>query len=739
MKKICIILASFLFFTLGFAQKSDLIKGKVFINDEQDSKQALEAAQVYWLGLSNSTFTDKKGDFSIAKLPDDRFLVISYVGLVPDTIDTEGLNKIEVILDQGVSLEAVDVNYRKKSSSVSLLETNLVQEMGRDELLKAACCNLSESFNTNPSVDVSLTDAVSGTKQIKMLGLEGPNVQYSVENIPSIRGFSSLYGLRFIPGAWVESIQMSKGTGSVVNGYEGISGQINVEERKAAEGDKVHLNAYYNRQSRTELNATFRKELSKNWSTALLTHGEVRPREIDVNKDGFLDQPTQSAYSIANRWRYTDDKGWRSRIFLESNMIDQSGGQFEEPNENVWRMDNKVQKHGIWAKLGKTFENTPWRSFGSQYKLEYFDQDSRFGERVYQNRHRSIYGNFIYQSILGNTLNGIKMGLSIALDNYDESLDGIDYDRDENVFGAFGEYNYSPNDNFGLVLGARIDHHNIYKFFFTPRLHLRYSPELETAFRISAGRSRRVANIFSDNIGLFASNRKFVIDSSVMDGVYGLPMTESWNFGSSVHKSVHLAQRELSMTMEFYHTFFTNSVIVDRDEDSQKVIFYEQPDRSYSNSFQFQVDYELFDNLDFRAAYRYFDVQLDYIGERREVPFIAKNRFFVNLAYSLKDKWKFDYTLNWTGKQRLPLTTDNPVEYQLSEYSPDYFMHNAQVSYYFYDELSAYLGAENIFGFRQKRAILSYDDPNSAFFDASNIWAPIQGAVVYMGVNYSLQ
>lgn len=738
MKKYLLVLPLILMFFGLFSQETQFQEGQVFRTDEQGEISPLEAAQVYWSDLYASGFTNQDGAFKIDKGTDQRYLIISYVGMDSDTIDTKGNDFVKVILKEGHHLETVEVAYERKTTSVSLLKTQLVQEIGQGELLKAACCNLSESFTTNPSVDVSLTDAISGTKQIKMLGLEGPNVQYTVENIPAIRGFSSLYGLRFIPGAWIESIQMSKGTGSVINGYEGISGQINVEERKASSGDLLHLNAYYNRQSRSELNAVWRKQVSSNWSTAVFAHGSMRPEIWDVNDDGFTDQPKEKSYSLGHRWRFVGDNGWRSRIFVESSMIDQAAGQLIDKTENSWVMDNKVQRHGLWAKLGKANELLPWRSFGSQYKVEYFQQESQFGNRVYSNAQTSFYSNFIYQSIIGNTIHGIKMGVNFSHDDYDERLDAQSFDREESVVGAFGEYDYSPNDKIGLVLGARVDYHNIYKTFFTPRLHFRFSPKPETAFRISAGRSRRVANIFSDHIGLFASNRKFVIDSSYSSGVYGLPMTSAWNFGISIHQSLRLFQRDMSLTTEFYHTSFTESIIIDRDLDSRKVYFYEQPGDSYSNSFQFQTDYELLDALDIRIAYRYFDVQADYIDQARSAPLVAQHRFFVNLAYEWLEKWTFDYTLNWIGKQRLPETEDNPEEFRLEDHSPSYFLHNAQISYDISNRLNAYLGAENIFGYRQENAIISSENPSNEYFDASNVWAPINGAVLYIGLRYSI-
>lgn len=728
---------------MAYGQNSQL-EGHISRQLSDEKHERLVGAQVYWQGTSTGVFTDTSGFFRINRRPNQENLIIRFVGMTPDTLEVRDSSYINITLTEGKMLNEVVVSYSRKTSEVSILNTRFVQEMNEGELLKAACCNLSESFVTNPSVDVSITDAVSGTKQIKMLGLAGPNVLYSEENIPSIRGFSSLYGLKFIPGSWIHSIQISKGTGSVVNGFEGISGQMNVELKKADEGDRLHLNAYINRQGRTELNAITRHNLSQNISTAVLAHGSMRQRRLDVNEDGFLDMPIEQDYSFINRWRYTDQRGWRARLVLQSARLDHVAGQKSYERDmkdpNIWGMQSIVNRHAVWAKLGRAFEDTPWRSFGSQYKAEYYQQQSKFGSRVYDNLQRSLYANFIYQSIIANINHVIKIGSSISQDDYEESFESLDLNRLERTVGLFTEYTFEPNESFSLIAGLRFDYHNLFDFFATPRIHIRYAPWDEAAFRISAGKAYRTANVINDNVGLLATNRKVIIEGNNSESPYGLPQTESWNYGASFVQNFQLqGSHEGQFTLEFYHTRFSQSVIVDRDYDPQAIYFYAQQGENFSNSLQAQVDYELLEGFDLRLAYRWFDVQRDYKLGRLSAPLIAEHRFFMNVGYDWKSKWVFDYTFNLMGEQRLPQTQSNPEKYQMDAYSPVFATHSMQVTHHFTPRFNIYLGFENLFGFRQEEIIISPENPFSEYFDASMVWGPLNETMVYLGFRYSIK
>ena len=725
-------------FMWGQTEADKELSGIVQEESEDDELIPVVGAQIYWAQSQKSTFSGQDGRFSLPSTGES-LLVVNFVGFEADTIDTQDSSFIEITLKKGVDLETVEITYERRSTEISMINPINMENMGEKELFKAACCNLSESFETNPSVDMSFTDAVTGTRQIEMLGLAGPNVLYTVENIPALEGFSALYGLSFVPGTWIESIQLSKGVGSVLNGYGGISGQINVEEKKAESGENNYLNAYYNALSRTELNYNHRREISDKVSTALLTHFGMRPRRIDVNDDGFMDQPEQLEYSVLNRWRFTNDKGWRSRLVLESSMLDQVAGQMDyekdKDNNNLWGMESRVQNHSVWAKLGKVNTDLPWRSFGSQYKVSYYSQDSEFGNRSYSNIQRNYYANFIYQSIIDNTNHVIKMGASGKWDVRDERLDGMVLDRTEKSAGVYSEYAFSPSEDFDLVAGLRLDYHNLFDWFVTPRLHLRYSPAELTVFRLSGGRAQRTADIISDNMGFLASNREYLIDGQLGTNLpYGMPATVAWNAGFGWTQGIVLGDRSATFVAEYYRTSFTEAVVVDREQSPQEVNFYAlgEGDQAFANSYQARIDIEWSERLDLRFAYRHYDVQTDYRVGRRANPLVAPHRFFANAAYMTGNGWSFDYTVNWIGEQRLPPTQSNPDDLRLAQRSPNYFLHNTQITKS-WPRFDIYFGSSNLFDFRQEEAIIDADNPFGNYFDASNIWAPVQGRNIYLG------
>lgn len=718
-------------------QASKSVEGIIYQRLDNDSLAPVLGAQVYWAESLNSTFSGMDGRFTLDKT-DEKLLVVNYVGFEKDTIKTNDSTYVEIVLNKGIDLQTVEVKYRRKTTEISFIDPVNMQNINEKELLKAACCNLSESFETSPSVDASFTDAVTGTRQIEMLGLAGPNVLYTVENIPSLQGFSALYGLRFIPGTWIESIQLSKGIGSVANGYGGISGQINVEEKKAESGENNYLNLYYNALSRTELNYNHRRKLNDKISTALLLHGGIRPRRNDINDDGFMDQPEEFEYSLLNRWRYVGDHGWRSRLVIQSARIEQEAGQMEfernKDNSGVWGMQADIERHSVWAKLGKVNEQIPWRSFGSQYKAEYYAQNSRYGNRNYSNIQRILQANLIYQTILSNTNHTIKMGISGMLDVRDEKLDSLSFDRQEEIVGGFGEYTFSPNDKFDVVAGLRIDHHNLFDWIATPRIHIRFAPSNLTVLRLSGGRAQRTSDIVSDNMGILASNRFYQFQGITEGTPYNLPATVAWNAGIGITQGFDLFGKAATAVAEFYRTEFTEGVVVDREFNPQVIQYYALDGEAYANSFQAQVDIQVIDQMSLRLAYRNFDVKTTYNNGLRQNPLVAQHRAFGNLSFETRNQWAIDYTVNWLSKQRIPPTEANPEDFRLPAFSPDYFLHNIQVSKRWGDLFDVYMGSSNVFDFRQEDAIISAENPFGRFFDAANIWAPVQGRNIYAGL-----
>jgi outer membrane receptor for ferrienterochelin and colicin len=650
------------------------------------------------------------------------------------------------------TLQSVQIKTNSNSTKKSYRKVTNTATMTSKELLKAACCNLAESFETNPSIDVNFSDALTGTKQIKMLGLTSPYLMITEENIPSVRGASQAYGLSFTPGTWVESIQITKGAGSVVNGYESISGQINTELLKPVNDIPFFLNAYGSTDSRFELNTHFNKKISDKWSTSLFVHGNTRTEKMDKNDDGFMDNPLAKQINVLNRWQYTDaEKGWVSFInFRYMNDEKQTGQMDFDINRdkgatNFWGSEINTERFDISTKLGYVFPNMPYQSIGFQNAFTSHKQDSYFGLNDYQITQKSYYSNLIFNSIISNTMNKFATGLNFAYDDYNEylavpSLSG-NYDRIDTSLGAFMEYTYDNIDDFSIVAGFRVDKHNRLGLFATPRIHMRYNPWGKAVLRASAGRGKRSANIFAENQQLFASSRVFDI-LNTKGRIYGLDAEIAWNYGLSFMQGFDLFGKTSDITFDFYRTDFQNQAIVDLYASPQEALFYNG--KSFANSLQIEFNIELMMHFDLRTAYKYYDVETQYIGGSAERPLQAKHRYFANLAYAthIDDKghqWKFDFTYNWLGKQRLPNTASNPVADRLPDYSPSFSLMNAQITRTFSSTFEIYAGAENLGNYQQDRAILGNENPFGTNFDTSIVYAPVFGQMFYAGLRFKIK
>ena len=650
------------------------------------------------------------------------------------------------------TLQSVTITAKARSIKKSLKLTANTTVMTSKELLKAACCNLAESFETNPSIDVNFSDALTGTKQIRMLGLTSPYLMITEENIPSVRGASQAYGLSFTPGTWVESIQITKGAGSVVNGYESISGQINTELIKPVGDIPFFLNLYGSTDSRFEANAHFNRKFSDKWSSSLFVHTNTRIAENDMNDDGFLDNPLGKQINVLNRWQYTNaEKGWVSFInFRYMNDEKQTGeigfdADRDKLTTNLWGSEINTQRFDASAKVGYVFPDMPYQSIGWQNAYNVHDQNSYFGLNQYNIRQNSFYSNLIFNSIISNTMHKFATGLNFTYDGYDEfvAVPDItnDFSRIDNSLGAFFEYTYDNTDNFSVVAGARVDNHNRLGTFFTPRLHLRYNPWEKGVLRASAGRGKRSANIFAENQQLFASSRVFDI-LNTNGRIYGLDAEIAWNYGVSFMQNFRLFGQSADAGFDFYRTDFQNQAVVDLYASPQQALFYNGT--SYANSLQVEFNYEIFKHFNLRTAYKFYDIQTDYLSGNFERPLQAKHRFFTNLSFETHiaekgQQWKFDFTYNWLGQQRLPNTAGNPSEDRLPEYSPAFSLMNAQITRTFSSVFEIYIGGENIGNYSQKKSILGSNDPFGPNFDTSVIYAPVFGQMYYAGLRFKIK
>ncbi len=731
---------------ISFSQEK--IEGVILEKNEKNEQIGLSGANVFWTNASIGTMTDLDGAFSIPYKKEYTKLVISYVGYESDTITVNSPKRIEHTLKSKDQLDEVVIKTRKKASTRSYLSSQNVINVSSSELLKAACCNLSESFETNPSIDVNFADALTGTRQIKMLGLTSPYILIATENIPSIRGASQAYGMSFIPGTWVESIQITKGTGSVVNGFESIAGQINAELQKPSRDDKLFVNAYGNLNGRLELNTHLNTKVTDKWDTGLYLHGNIRNQKFDKNEDTFLDMPLQQQINLMNRWQYTNnEKGFVGFVNVRFLNDEKQTGQVDfDPNRdklttNYWGSEIDTQRIEGSAKFGYVNPEIPYQSIGVQASFSNHVQESYFGLNIYDITHDSFFATAMFNSIIGDSRNKFKTGISTTYDNYDELVNTDVYQRSENSFAAFFEYSYDNLGDLNLTAGLRIDTSNLLGTFLTPRLHARYTPWEDSAFRISVGRGKRSANIFTENQKMFASSRRInILDSN--GSIYGLDPEIAWNYGISFSQKFNVFGKKSEITLDYYRTDFVNQIVVDW-ENPREVNFYNLEGESFANSFQAEFNMNILEGLDFRTAYKYYDVKTDYTSGKLDRPLTPKHRVFANVSYETLRKtngaqWKFDSTFNWLGEQRFSSTYGNPVEYKLPETTPTVATLNAQVTKVFSTAFEVYLGGENLTNEKQDNPILNSENPFEPTFDTTFVYGPIFGVSFYTGLRYKL-
>jgi len=713
-----------LIIALQFCVLMTYAQGHIMGKIVDESNNTLIGANVVVENTTLGTTTGTDGKFHLdLSTPLPVKLKVSYIGFQPKSVDVKDKTFLNITLSESIELKEVTVESKVNTTELSMLNPLQVQKISSQELQKAACCNLSESFETNATVDVTFSDAVSGAKQIQMLGLDGVYTQITQENVPLIRGLSSAYGLSYVPGTWIESIQVIKGAGSVINGFESFTGQINLEYFKPENADKLYWNFYTNSESKFENNLQYAKKKGK-WQSNLFTSINYHDKEIDEDKNGFLDMPHMKSFNILNRWVREDERHHLNFIgrFLTENR---EGGQLDNIiNPYKVIIDNTLMEFS--SKTGFKMPDTPGKSFGIQTAFRRHQQDIKFGPTDYNSLQESAYLNIIRQTYLRHNHHVLKYGLSYYADRYNENYQQTEFDRTDLTTGLFTEYSYTSASQLVLVAGFRADYHNAHGLNYTPRLNLKLNPTEQTVVRLSAGRAMRIVNPIAENTNYFASSRTFEIEDD-------LDVELAFNYGVNVTHCFKLFEREATFNADAYRTQFTNQVVVDI-EDPSKLRFYNLDGESYSNSFQFDLNYELFERFDIKLAYKINQVYSTFDGMKKLSPLVPKNRALVNLAYATEqlNKWMFDLTWNYIGESRIP-------EHQLVDKttSEPFYVINSQVTKKF-KNFDVYLGGENLLSYRQESPILGSDDPYGDDFDASLIWAPVMGRLIYTGIRLKI-
>lgn len=656
-------------------------------------------------------------------------------------------------------IEEVTVVQRKKGKIKSRTEAFDTERLNSEELCRAACCNLSEAFETNASVDVAYSDAATGAKQIRLLGLSGTYVQLIQENTPAVRGLAQTFGLEYIPGPWMQSIQVSKGTSSVVNGYEATSGQINVELLKPQTQNPLAVNLMVNSELMAEAN------IMGGWKIPLKEHehhhaeGEHCDHEslytgilahygggfmaMDGNHDSFADMPKVQNANLANRWFYKHGD-YTFQAFVRGLYDRRRGGQIGHHtdtlanpyliNLNTWRVEG-------FLKNGYVYDPESGSSVAVIAALSYHDLDNSYGQRNWRATQLNAYLNAMWQGVFeggGEVDNDHRLttGLSVNYDRYEESLvigpSPLALDRHEVVPGLFAEYNLKYDEILSLVAGVRLDYSTRHGLFCTPRMNIRYTPFEWWTLRGSVGMGYRSPNAVADNAFVLPSSRALYLTD--------VKQERAVNTGLSTTFYIPLGKKELQLSMEYYYTHFLNSLIVDMDQDQHAVHIYNQTDlpgaKSFAHSAQIEASIEVLRGWTWTAAFRYTDVRqttVDANGIARLRSKALSNRFkgIITTSYQTPlKKWQFDITAQFNGVSRMPDGFQQPFTW--------YPQLMAQVTKYF-RTCSIYLGAENMTNFRQDPSIVDSFHPWGADFDASMVCGPTAGWKIYLGFRYDLE
>lgn len=700
----------------------------------------LNGAKVKLLVAKKATFTNSEGTFELylgRKFPDT--LVILSSGFVSDTIllsEKDRFGAITAVLFSDQLKPEVLVE-RKAGNGTLKISIAQVERISNGELRRAACCNLSESFETNASVDVNLTDAVSGARKIQLLGLDGVYTQFQLENVPFLRGLETAFGMQAFSGIWLDGIQISKGTGSVVNGHESMAGLINLSLKNPFEADRLLLNVYANRFGRVESNVILSRRIKERWASSLLLNGALNQANIDENGDGFLDIPRFKNFSALNRWQFNGER-MEAQFAVYGYYDDRFAGQ-SPFSPALFPFHMVLSNHHIEA-TAKTgfFGRHPGESLGIINHVKwhrtggFFGGNAIGGQRMCSGEEKRYFVSLNYDRSSFDGIHHLKTGTSLTLLEIDQQTDINFQNRSEVTVGPFAEYALRLN-RLSLQLGARSDYHTLFGWFFVPRLHAKFALTPKTDIRLSGGKGWRVPNFLMENNVLMASNKTWILPG---EGV--LPEI-SWNFGASVASEFEISERKTTLTIDAYYTWFERQLTVDRDVSPNSLVFRYIENQSTALACQAELDWLISKQFSIRAAYKFLQVASIYNGIRQQQPMIPMHRMLYTFSWNSKNKrWQADLTANVVGPMRMPDNYSGSGTVHETHYSPWYPYLFGQVSHQ-WKKIKVYLGLENILNVKQPNPIISASNPQDPSFDATMVWGPITGINIYGGLTYNLK
>ena len=730
------------FATTAFAQ--GFIEGTVYEQNENGEKTPLPGVNVYWKIVNEGVVTDAHGHYKIPLHERIGCLVFSCISYENDTIHhmVEPAH-YDHIFNSAHILNEVEIKAREKASYINPITPMAVQNITSESLKRAACCTLAGSFENNASVDVNYSDAVTGAKQIQLLGLSGIYTQMMTEIIPNFRGLASTFGLNYVPGTWMNGIQVSKGTSSVRNGYESITGQINVDYKEPLpnKSEKVFFNLYANSMLMTDFNFNGRVKVGKNDGIMLFGHVSHNFMKMDDNGDTFLDDPMTTQYNVFLRYNHPHIGHFGCKLGIKALKETRLGGQMDfdpkhrlDEGYNLYGIGINTERYEAFAKGGYHFDRKD-TSLGLQQQVTYHKMNSYYGLTDYNANQFSYYANLLFDSYLVNDHHTYSVGASYTFDKYDEHLKDSTFLRVEQVPGVFAEYVFNDDHHWSVIAGFRADYNTYYKkMLYTPRLHIRFKTHDDFAIRVSAGKGYRSPNVLAENSTMLASARRIVFKNTPK-------MEDAWNYGINLTKSITFGWRDLILQADFYRTDFVNQIVLDRDADAHQVRIYNLDGKSYSNSAQIEANCEIFKDFDLTLAFRYNDVKMTINDTLREKPFVNRYKGLVTMSYA-PGTWQFDFTTQFNGDSRVPDLSGNATAVahgQDIRRSPFYVIMNAQVMKKLGKCWEIYIGGENLTNYTQKYPIISAENPMSEDFDASMVWGPLSGVRAYLGVRFSIK
>jgi outer membrane cobalamin receptor len=678
--------------------------------------------------------TDSSGYFRFEQeIPVGSWLTARMAGYAPDSQQLTPSRKILFRLKPAVLKE---VEIRAAVGSRDVMSARNTETLTSRDLTKDACCNLSESFENSASVDVNFADAVSGAKTIKLLGLDGTYTQFVTENTPSIRALGNTFGMAYIPGPWMQSIQVNKGAGSVVNGYESITGQINVEYKKPQLSKPMLINAFLNQDMRFEFNLIAASILKKDprWSSLTAAHTYQNHWIRDMNHDHFIDNPLINQNNLMHRWSFNSGKRFMFVGVFSGTFENRKSGQtnfdfsLSPTEQQAWGLKLQSARAEALIKTGWTFEKN---SLGVQYKFTYHKQSGFLGSRTYQAQEYYGYFNMIFQQNLKRENTLVKAGLSMQTDHVSERLDSFNLMRREYVPGTFIEFTASHKKKLNVIGGFRADYHNLYGWFWMPRFNLKWQILRSLSLRVGAGKGYHVPTVFAENFSWLMNFRQITIPSNFKPEI-------AWNYGASISQNFYIGFRPASWVIDFYRTDFENQLIPNL-EDPRKLQFSNLQGKSFSNSFQLEFTVEPLKGFEIKTAYKFDDVRASIDGRLLWWAMKPRHKGLISAEYTVpKENWRFNTHLSWYGLARIPSTELNSPENRRAGYSGNFFLWNAQISWTSRSKIwELYVGAENLLNYRQPNAIIDGHGKPGSEFDASLVWGPLRGAMAYAGFRFT--